>query len=109
MKAGCDIVDVSTGQVVGDEAPQFGRLWQLPFSTRLRLEGELPTMTVGNIQSFGDANAIIAGGRADLCVLARMHLADPYWTRHAAYEYGWPMPWPDPYRTVNLPYTPRWN
>jgi len=56
-----------------------------------------------------DANAIIAGGRADLCVLARMHLADPYWTRHAAYEYGWPMPWPDPYRTVNLPYTPRWN
>ncbi len=107
--AGCDIVDVSTGQVVGDEAPQFGRLWQLPFSTKLRLEGELPTMTVGNIQSFGDANAIIAGGRADLCVIARMHLADPYWTRHAAYEYGWPVPWPDQYRTVNLPYTPRWS
>ena len=108
-KAGCDIVDVSTGQVVGDEAPQFGRLWQLLFSTKLRLEGELPTMTVGNIQSFGDANAIIASGRADLCVIARMHLADPYWTRHAAYEYGWPLPWPDQYRTVNLPYTPRWS
>jgi anthraniloyl-CoA monooxygenase len=107
--AGCDIVDVSTGQVVGDQAPQYGRLWQLPFSTRLRLEGGLPTMAIGNIQSFGDANAIIAGGRADLCVLARMHLADPYWTRHAAYEYGWPLTWPNPYASVNLPYTPRWS
>jgi anthraniloyl-CoA monooxygenase len=107
--AGCDIVDVSTGQVVGDQEPQYGRLWQLPFSTRLRLEGGLPTMAIGNIQSFGDANAIIAGGRADLCVLARMHLADPYWTRHAAYEYGWPLPWPNPYQSVSLPYTPRWS
>ncbi len=107
--AGCDIVDVSTGQVVGDQQPQYGRLWQLPFSTRLRLEGGLPTMAIGNIQSFGDANAIIAGGRADLCVLARMHLADPYWTRHAAYEYGWDLPWPNPYASVNLPYTPRWS
>ncbi|KPK07066.1 MAG: salicylyl-CoA 5-hydroxylase [Betaproteobacteria bacterium SG8_39] len=107
--AGCDIVDVSTGQVVGDQEPQYGRLWQLPFSTRLRLEGGMPTMAIGNIQSFGDANAIIAGGRADLCVLARMHLADPYWTRHAAYEYGWPLPWPNPYQSVSLPYTPRWS
>jgi anthraniloyl-CoA monooxygenase len=107
--AGCDIVDVSTGQVVGDQQPQYGRLWQLPFSTRLRLEGGLPTMAIGNIQSFGDANAIIAGGRADLCVLARMHLADPYWTRHAAYEYGWPLAWPNQYESVGLPYTPRWS
>ncbi len=108
-QAGCDIIDVSTGQVVGDQQPQYGRLWQLPFSTRLRLEGGLPTMAIGNIQSFGDANAIIAGGRADLCVLARMHLADPYWTRHAAYEYGWPLAWPDQYASVSLPYTPRWS
>jgi len=110
LKAGgCDIVDVSTGQVVGDQQPQYGRLWQLPFSTRLRLEGGLPTMAIGNIQSFGDANAIIAGGRADLCVLARMHLADPYWTRHAAYEYGWSLAGPPQYASVDLPYTPRWS
>jgi len=108
-KAGCDIVDVSTGQVVGDQQPQYGRLWQLPFSTWLRLEAGLPTMAIGNIQSFGDANAIVAGGRADLCVLARMHLADPYWTRHAAYEYGWPLAWPQQYESVDLPYTPRWS
>jgi len=108
-EAGCDIVDVSTGQVVGDQQPQYGRLWQLPFSTWLRLEAGLPTMAIGNIQSFGDANAIIAGGRADLCVLARMHLADPYWTRHAAYEYGWPLAWPQQYASVDLPYTPRWS
>jgi len=106
--AGCDIVDVSAGQVVSDQQPKYGRLFQTPFSTRLRLDTGMATMTVGNIQSFGDANAIIAGGRADLCVLARMHLADPYWTRHAAYEYDWPMPWPPQYESVQV-YTPRWS
>jgi anthraniloyl-CoA monooxygenase len=70
----------------------------------------MPTMTVGNIQSFGDANAILASGRADLCVIARMHLADPYWTLHAAYEYGWSIPWPKQYAAVASPrYTPRWS
>ncbi|MCP5368784.1 MAG: bifunctional salicylyl-CoA 5-hydroxylase/oxidoreductase [Hyphomicrobiales bacterium] len=106
--AGCDIIDVSAGQVVSDQRPRYGRLFQTPFSTRLRLDTGMATMTVGNIQSFGDANAIIAGGRADLCVLARMHLADPYWTRHAAYEYDWPMPWPPQYQSVQV-YTPRWS
>ncbi|MBM3566424.1 MAG: bifunctional salicylyl-CoA 5-hydroxylase/oxidoreductase, partial [Alphaproteobacteria bacterium] len=107
-QAGCDIVDVSAGQVVSDQKPVYGRLFQTPFSTRLRLDTGMKTMTVGNIQSFGDANAIIAGGRADLCLIARMHLADPYWTRHAAYEYGWPLEWPSPYKSVQV-YTPRWS
>ncbi|MCB2100163.1 MAG: bifunctional salicylyl-CoA 5-hydroxylase/oxidoreductase [Rhodobacterales bacterium] len=106
--AGCDIVDVSAGQVVKDQKPVYGRLFQTPFSTKLRLDTGMATMTVGNIQSFGDANAIIAGGRADLCVIARMHLADPYWTRHAAYEYDWPAPWPNQYVAVQR-YTPRWS
>jgi len=106
--SGCDIVDVSAGQVVADQQPIYGRLFQTPFSTKLRLETGMATMTVGNIQSFGDANAILASGRADLCVMARMHLADPYWTRHAAYEYDWPMPWPKQYGAVSH-YTPRWS
>jgi anthraniloyl-CoA monooxygenase len=86
--AGCDIVDVSSGQVVSEEQPEYGRLFQLPFSDRVRMEAQISTMTVGNIQSYADANSIIASGRADICVIARMHLFDPYWTRHAANELG---------------------
>ena len=63
-------------------------------------------MAVGNISSYQDVNTILAAGRADLCVLARAHLWDPYWTRHAAYEQGYPLPWPDPYATLNQ-YRPR--
>lgn len=107
-EAGCDVVDVSAGQVVSDQKPVYGRLFQTPFSTRLRMDTGMATMTVGNVQSFGDASAIIAGGRADLVVIARMHLADPYWTRHAAYHYDWPLDWPAQYGSVAR-YTPRWT
>jgi len=106
--AGCDVVDVSSGQVVAEEEPEYGRLFQLPFSDRIRLEAGIPTMTVGNIQSYGDANAIIASGRGDICVIARMHLFDPYWTRHAANELGYPLEMPAQYRSVQ-DYTPRWT
>ena len=107
-EAGCDILDVSSGQVVSDEKPVYGRLFQLPFSDRVRLEADMPTMTVGNIQSFADANSIIAGGRADICVIARMHLFDPYWTRHAANELRYPLEMPVQYKSVET-YTPRWT
>jgi len=97
---GCDIVTVSTGQTVPDQKPVYGRLYQTPFSDRIRCEAEIPTMTVGGIASYDDVNSILAAGRADLCVLARGHLYDPYWTRHAAYEQGWDLPWPDQYASV---------
>ncbi len=103
---GCDIVDVSAGQTVPDQKPVYGRLFQTPFSDRIRQEAEIPTMTVGNIASWADVNSIIAAGRADLCVLARAHLYDPYWTRHAAYEQGHDLPWPDQYVSVKG-FTPR--
>lgn len=103
---GCDIVDVSAGQVVSDQAPLYGRLYQTPFSDRVRLEAGIPTMTVGAISSFEDVNSILAAGRADLCVMARAHLYDPYWTRHAAWEQGYDMEWPDPYKSV-AGFTPR--
>ena len=102
----CDIVDVSTGQVVDDQEPEYGRLYQTPFSDRIRLEAAMPTMTVGAISSYEDVNSILAAGRADLCVLARAHLYDPFWTRHAAQAQGHFMAWPDPYATVDN-YTPR--
>ncbi len=107
-EAGCDIVDVSAGQVVAEQEPEYGRLFQTPFSDHIRLEADIPTMTVGNIGSYGDANSILAAGRADLCAIARAHLFDPYWTRHAATEYGYKMPWPNQYASVQG-YTPRFT
>jgi anthraniloyl-CoA monooxygenase len=98
---GCDIVDVSAGQTVSDQRPVYGRLFQTPFADRIRHEVGIATMAVGNISSYADVNTILAAGRADLCLLARAHLWDPYWTRHAAYELGWPLPWPGQYETLN--------
>jgi anthraniloyl-CoA monooxygenase len=102
----CDVVDVSAGQTVPDQKPVYGRLFQTPFAERIRHEVGIATMAVGNISSYTDVNTILAAGRADLCLLARAHLWDPYWTRHAAYELGWPLEWPDPYSSLNA-YKPR--
>lgn len=106
--AGCDIVDVSAGQTVPYQRPVYGRQFQTPFADRIRHEVGMPTMAVGNISSFEDVNSIIAAGRADLCLLARAHLWDPYWTRHAAKALEYPLPWPDQYSTLNS-YTPRFG
>ena len=104
--AGCDIINTSTGQTTPMSRPQYGRLYQTPFAERVRLESEIPTMVAGGISSFGDVNSILAAGRADLCLIARAQLFDPYWVRHAAYEQGLNLPWPSPYATVNRPYQP---
>lgn len=105
---GCDIVDVSAGQTVPEQRPAYGRLFQTPFADRIRHEVGIATMTVGNISSYMDVNTIVAAGRADLCLLARAHLFDPYWTRHAAYMLGYPLPWPDPYKSAER-YSPRFE
>ncbi len=103
-----DIVDVSAGQTVPYAKPRYGRQFQTPFSDRIRHEVAVPTMAVGNISSFMDVNTILAAGRADLCALARAHLWDPYWARNAAWRMGYPLPWPDPYSTLDR-YTPRFE
>lgn len=105
---GADLIDVSAGQTVPEQQPVYGRLFQTPFSDRIRHEAGIPTMAVGNISSFTDVNTILAAGRADLCLLARAHLWDPYWTRHAAYELGYDLPWPPQYGTLER-YTPRFS
>jgi anthraniloyl-CoA monooxygenase len=105
---GCDIVDVSAGQTIPDQRPVYGRLFQTPFADRIRHEVGIATMAVGNISSYADVNTILASGRADLCLLARAHLWDPYWTRHAARELGYALPWPDPYESLN-DYKPRFT
>ena len=103
---GCDIVDVSAGQTVSDAEPAYGRLYQTPFSDRVRQEAQIPTMTVGAVTTYADVNSIIAAGRADLCVLARAHLYDPYWTLHAAWEQGVELPLPNQYISLRN-FTPR--
>jgi anthraniloyl-CoA monooxygenase len=94
----CDIVDVSTGQVHPDQEPEYGRLYQTPYSDRIRHEVGIPTMTVGAVSSVDDVNTILLAGRADLCLLARAHLVDPYWTLNAAIDQGFPAhSWPVQY------------
>jgi anthraniloyl-CoA monooxygenase len=83
-REGADLIDVSAGQTWSDAAPVYGRMFQTPFSDRIRNEGQLATMAVGNIYEPDHANSILAAGRADLVALARPHLVDPYWTLRAA-------------------------
>ncbi len=99
--AGVDAVDVSAGQTTPEQRPIYGRAFQTPFADRIRHEAGVVTMAVGNIQSHEDVNAILAAGRADLVLMARAHLWDPYWTRHAAYALGHPMEWPPQYESLN--------
>jgi anthraniloyl-CoA monooxygenase len=102
-EAGADIIHVSSGQVSKDETPVYGRMFQVPFSDQIRNELDVPTIAVGNIFEADHVNTIIAAGRADLCALARPHLADPAWTLHAAAEQGYrEMPWPKQYQGGKL-------
>jgi anthraniloyl-CoA monooxygenase len=87
-QAGCDLIDVSTGQTVADAEPVFGRMFQTPFSDQIRNDAGLATMCVGAITTADQVNTIIAAGRADLVALARPHLVDPSFTMKAAAWYG---------------------
>ena len=96
--SGVDIVDVSAGQTSIEARPVYGRMFQTPFSDRIRNERNIPTMAVGNIYEPDHVNSILMAGRADLVCLARPHLANPYWTLHAAAALGDDAAtWPDPY------------
>jgi anthraniloyl-CoA monooxygenase len=97
-KAGADIIDVSAGQTSTEAEPVYGRMFQTPFSDRIRNETGLATMAVGNIYEPDHVNSILMAGRADLVCMARPHLADPYWTLHAGLALGdaavsWPLPY----------------
>ena len=93
--AGADLIDVSAGQTWAGQQPVYGRMFQTPFSDRVRNEGRLATMAVGNIYEPDHANSILAAGRADLVALARPHLVDPMWTLRAAAAHD--------YRGVHVP------
>ena len=86
--AGADMIDCSSGQVSAQQKPTYGRMYQTPFADRIRNEVGVLTMAVGAISEADHANSIIAAGRADLCAVARPHLADPAWTLHEAAKLG---------------------
>ena len=95
---GADLVDVSAGQTSTDAKPVYGRMFQTPFSDRIRNEVGIGTLAVGNIYDPDHVNSILMAGRADLVCLGRPHLADPYWTLHAAAELRYEgVAWPKPY------------
>lgn len=95
--AGADLIDVSTGQTVADSAPQYGRMFQVPWADMIRNEAGIATMCVGSITSIDQANTILAAGRADLVAFARPHLADPAFALRGAAQYGIPVPGPVQY------------
>ena len=93
-----DIIDVSSGQTSEEANPVYGRMFQTPFSDKIKNETGLKTMAVGNIYEPDHVNSILMAGRADLVCLARPHLSNPYWTLHAAASIGdrsenWPKPY----------------
>ena len=96
--AGADMIDCSAGQVSKQEKPVFGRMWQTPFADRVRQEAGIATIAVGAISEADHVNSIIAAGRADLCAVARPHLANPAWTLGEAAKIGYTaIQWPRPY------------
>lgn len=98
--AGCDVIDVSSGQTTRAAKPVYGRMYQTPFADRIRNEVDILTMAVGAISEADHANSIIGAGRADLCAVARPHLANPAWTLHEAAKLQTrAVDWPRPYES----------
>ena len=101
--AGADLIDCSSGQVSKKEKPVYGRMFQTPLSDRVRNEAGIATIAVGAISEADHVNSIIAAGRADLCAVARPHLANPAWTLMEAAKIGYlDLPWPQQYRAAKV-------
>jgi anthraniloyl-CoA monooxygenase len=96
--AGADMIDCSSGQVSTEQKPTYGRMYQTPFADRIRQEAGIATIAVGAISEADHVNSIIAAGRADLCAVARPHLANPAWTLTEAARIGFAgIAWPKQY------------
>jgi len=102
---GADAIHVSTGQVVSEEKPAYGRSYQTPYADRIRNDVGarfgVSVIAVGAISSYDDVNSVLLAGRADLVAVGRPHLYDPHWTLHAAAEQDYAGPgadWPAQYQ-----------
>jgi len=94
---GCDFLDCSSGGLSEAQEIPLGPGYQVPFAERVRRETGMATIAVGLISEPRQAEAILAGGRADLVALARGMLDDPRWTWHAAAALGAEVAYPGPY------------
>ena len=107
---GADMIDCSSGQVSKRERPVYGRMFQTPFADRIRQEAGIATIAVGAISEADHVNSIVAAGRADLCAIARPHLANPAWTLTEAARIGYmEIDWPKPYRAAKGQFETRWR
>ncbi|HEY1393326.1 MAG TPA: bifunctional salicylyl-CoA 5-hydroxylase/oxidoreductase, partial [Methylibium sp.] len=99
--ASADLIDCSSGQVSKQQKPVYGRMFQTPFADRVRNEAGIATIAVGAISEADHVNSIVAAGRADLCAVARPHLANPAWTLMEAAKIGYmDLAWPKQYRSA---------
>jgi 2,4-dienoyl-CoA reductase-like NADH-dependent reductase (Old Yellow Enzyme family) len=96
-EAGVDLVDCSSGGTVPGAKVPLGPGYQVPFAEAIRGRAGLMTGAVGLITEPAQAEAVVAGGKADLVLLAREMLRDPYWPLHAARALGAKASWPVQY------------
>jgi len=94
---GVDLVDCSSGGLAAHQQIKVGPLYQTPFAEKIRKEADIPTGAVGMITTAEEAESIIAEGRADMVLLAREMLRDPYFPLHAAHELDADIKWPVQY------------
>jgi len=94
---GVDVVDCSSGGAVHDQEIVVGPGYQVPFAERIRRDADVATGAVGLITQPAQADAIVRGGQADVVLLARELLRDPYWPLHAADALEQTVPWPAQY------------
>jgi 2,4-dienoyl-CoA reductase-like NADH-dependent reductase (Old Yellow Enzyme family) len=95
--AGVDLITCSSGNVVPHQKPRLAPGFNVPFAEKVKKEGGIPTGAVGLITTAPQANEIIENGRADLIVMAREFLRDPYFPHHAAKALGVKIPFPGQY------------
>jgi len=96
-EAGVDLVDCSSGGTVPDARVPLAPGYQVPFAAAIRERAGTPTGAVGLLTDPAQAEAVVAGGKADIVLLARQMLRDPYWPLHAAMALGDEVPWPVQY------------
>ena len=95
---GVDVIDCSSGGLLPDVPIPVAPGYQITFAETIRNQAKVKTAAVGMIRDARLANETIEAGRADLVLVAREMLRDPYWPLHAARELGHDMPWPVQYR-----------
>lgn len=101
-REGVDLIDCSSGGNVGDAKIPLGPLYQVPFAERIRQEAAMPTAAVGLITTPEECEGILERGQADLVVMARQFLRDPYFPLHAAYALDEEIAWPVQYERAKL-------